>query len=113
MLKEMRFMKQTLTCGKSIFILIIYACIIIKGTMAQQYECNFQGPVLKIDFGTDLQKKDANLSSLKNYSKRNGDCPDDGYYSFASYSKNCFNNNFCKKSCKLFATLFALYGLYK
>ncbi len=61
---------------------------------AQQYDCNFANPVIKIDFGDDRIPKDFSFSSLKkNYNRTTIICPDDGEFSFVSYTNDCFLGN--------------------
>jgi len=59
---------------------------------AQQLDCSFKQPVLKIDFGSAGTATGINIGYLANYRQINGGpCPQDGYYSFASYTSDCFN----------------------
>ncbi|GAB2815295.1 carbohydrate binding domain-containing protein [Ferruginibacter profundus] len=58
--------------------------------LAQTNNCHYEEPVIRIDFGTAADSKEYNLSNVKNYRKAKDGCPDDGYYSFVSYSSNCF-----------------------
>jgi hypothetical protein len=59
--------------------------------MAQEYNCNFKDPVITIDFGTLDNKKDIDLSSLKNYGISKKICPNDGQYCFAAFTNDCFS----------------------
>ncbi len=75
-----------------ISLLALPAAAIFNGAKAQQYDCSFKEPLIKIDFGTSNEPKSVNLSSLKNYTRENGGCPNDGYYSYTSFTGGCFNN---------------------
>lgn len=59
--------------------------------MAQEYNCTFKDPLIIIDFGTLDNKKDIDLSSLKNYSRSKKTCPNDGQYSFEGFTTDCFD----------------------
>lgn len=75
---------------KIIYCCFIFAIIIFKSVTAQQYDCNFNIPAVNIDFGTSSNVKEINLSSVKNYNNQDGYCPDDGNYSFSSFTSDCF-----------------------
>lgn len=75
------------------FTFLLFSCFAAINTSAQDYDCSFKEPLIKIDFGTNQEPRDANLSALKNYGKVNDPCPQDGFYSFTSYTDNCFNGN--------------------
>ena len=77
------------------FSVLVFSCMIGAFPLkAQQYDCNFANPVIKIDFGDDRIPKDFSFSSLKkNYNRTTKICPDDGEFSFVSYTKDCFLGN--------------------
>ena len=77
------------------FSVLVFTCMIGAFALkAQQYDCNFANPVIKIDFGDDRIPKDFSFSSLKkNYNRTTKICPDDGEFSFISYTKDCFLGN--------------------
>ncbi len=60
---------------------------------AQQLDCNFKPPVFKIDFGNATVTSNLNIGFLSNYRQMNNICPDDGNYSFASFTTDCFNGD--------------------
>jgi len=68
-------------------------CCSNTAVFAQSYNCNFKAPVVTIDFGTVDNAKDYYFAGVKNYSQVNGECPNDGYYSFVSYTNDCFGGN--------------------
>lgn len=76
------------------FILLCCFCAIKTFAVAQSVNCNFQPPVITLDFGDDRNPHDLSLSHLKDYYKKvAGICPDDGHFSFASYTGGCFFDN--------------------
>lgn len=78
---------------KEIIALLICTIIINDYLLAQTFNCNFKTPVLIIDFGNTTRPKNINLTALNNYQEINSDCPDDGYYTFASFTNGCFDNH--------------------
>lgn len=61
-------------------------------TSAQQ--SYFKPPVIKIDFGNNANPADMELMPVrKYYDKVKGICPDDGQFSFVSYTDGCFFDN--------------------
>jgi hypothetical protein len=58
--------------------------------MAQENSCTFKDPLITIDFGTLDNKKDIDLSKLKNYGISKKTCPNDGQYCFAAFTTDCF-----------------------
>ncbi|MBC7866482.1 MAG: hypothetical protein H7X88_03010 [Gloeobacteraceae cyanobacterium ES-bin-316] len=68
-------------------------CIMGHGLRAQQTHCIYDEPFLKIDFGNIHSPMPFKLTSLPSYNKVKGVCPNDGDYTIASYSMNCFNGN--------------------
>jgi len=71
-----------------IFIILLFAC----RSKAQQGDCILQPPQFTIHFGTG-NVTDPNTSDLSNYRRVSHSCPGDGYYSFASYTSACFNDD--------------------
>ena len=55
--------------------------------------CDLKPPIVKIDFGTGAKSSGINLSALQNYEQVNGVCPQDGHYSFVSFTSDCFNGH--------------------
>jgi hypothetical protein len=62
----------------------------VKKVAAQEFNCAFKEPLLTIDFGTLDNKKDIDLSALRNYDRSKTICPNDGQYSFAAFTEDCF-----------------------
>lgn len=76
------------------FILLFFFCISIYFSGAQLRDCNFEQPVITIDFGDDQHPRDLTLSQLNGtYRRIKGICPDDGQYTFASRTNDCFVGN--------------------
>lgn len=63
-----------------------------KAIQAQQYDCAFKPPVVKIDFGSG-NIPEVNSYNLPKYSRDFSTCPKDGFYSFMSNTSNCFNGD--------------------
>jgi len=59
---------------------------------AQQTICIFKPPQLTIHFGSG-DVLDINSSELPGYRRVSRYCPSDGYYSFASYTSECFGDD--------------------
>lgn len=59
---------------------------------AQQTICIFKPPQLTIHFGTG-NVRDINSGELSGYRRVSRYCPSDGYYSFASYTSECFEGD--------------------
>lgn len=83
-------MKKIENCFKIICGFFIFSCTIFNNAIAQQYDCNFNTPAVNIDFGTNVNEKNTYFSSLKSYHYQEGFCPDDGNYSFTSFTGDCF-----------------------
>lgn len=76
------------------FLLFPLCVAIALSLSAQTKDCQFGPPVITIDFGDDQHPKDFSLAQLKdNYRRVHGVCPDDGQFTFSSYTRNCFNGN--------------------
>jgi hypothetical protein len=75
------------------FLLILFFLFVTTLAHAQSAGCVFKDPLIRIDFGNDADNGDINLSLLKRYNRMEGGCPDDGNYSFASYTENCFTGH--------------------
>ena len=72
------------------FIFIIFPFAFVS--KAQPGNCILQPPRFTIDFGTG-NVRDPNSGDLSNYRRVTGSCPQDGYYSFASYTSKCFKDD--------------------
>ena len=60
---------------------------------SQENGYTFKDPVVKIDFGTENDVPGINIFPLPNYNVDHSTCPNDGYYSFASHTSDCFNGD--------------------
>jgi hypothetical protein len=78
------------TLKKLGFILIILLFAFIS--KAQQTNCTFLPPQFTIHFGAG-NILDVNSDDLYSYRRVAHYCPSDGYYSFASYTSACFNDD--------------------
>jgi len=72
------------------FIIIILFLSFLSG--AQTGNCIFKDPQYTIHFGTG-NVGDINSSGLPDYMRVRSSCPQDGFYSFVSYTSNCFNDD--------------------
>ena len=59
---------------------------------AQPSKCIFKEALVKIDFGTG-SVSDYNNTSLAEYDRVRSYCPTDGHFSYASYTSNCFSDD--------------------
>jgi hypothetical protein len=75
---------------KLLFILL--GAFFIYELQAQPANCTFKQPFFTIHFGTG-QVPDLNTSPLSNYSRVSRSCPPDGYYTYTSYTSNCFSGD--------------------
>jgi hypothetical protein len=71
-----------------IFIILLFAFV----SNAQTADCTFKPPQITIHFGTG-NVRDLNTGDLSNYRRVTTTCPSDGYYSFASYTSECFSDD--------------------
>jgi len=71
-----------------IFIILLFACL----SKAQPANCIFKPSQFTIHFGAG-NVVDPNSTDLSNYQRVNGSCPTDGHYSFASYTSECFGDD--------------------
>ena len=74
----------------SSFFLLLVTCITLK---AQPQECNFNAALITIDFGNINSSQEINLNALKGYRQITDRCPEDGHYTFAATSSDCFGGN--------------------
>ena len=78
----------------TILLLLLFLTTITLTTDAQQSCCYFKPPVIEIDFGDNSNPRDMQLLPVrKYYSPVRGACPEDGQFSFVSYSSGCFFGN--------------------
>ena len=71
-----------------IFIILPFAF----SSEAQQANCTFLPPQFTIHFGSG-NIHDVNSDDIYSYRRVSHYCPSDGYYSFASYTSACFNDD--------------------
>ncbi len=74
-------------------VLLFLFIMLANPIVAQQYDCTFKPPILKIDFGNASSTSAINMSNLDDYNEDDGTCPDDGYYAIISHTSNCFFGN--------------------
>lgn len=72
------------------FIFIIFPLAFVS--KAQPANCVFKSPQITINFGTG-KAGDPNGGDLYNYERVSGSCPQDGYYSLASHTSDCFSGD--------------------
>ena len=60
--------------------------------VAQPSKCIFKEALVQIDFGTG-SVGDFNNTSLSEYDRVRSYCPTDGHFSYASYTSNCFSDD--------------------
>ncbi|MEJ7677452.1 MAG: hypothetical protein WKG06_06195 [Segetibacter sp.] len=80
------------TVMRNTFLFLMLLCMQMR-LHAQQNNCIFKEPALKIDFGTGNDIPAINIFPLPNYRLVKNACPDDGYYSFVSSTGDCFNGD--------------------
>lgn len=77
---------------KQIIIIIVLSLCIVK--LHAQTDCTFKEPFLTIDFGAGMKSMpDINFFPLANYKRDHTVCPNDGFYSYASNTSDCFNGD--------------------
>ena len=81
-------MQETLKKPGFIFIILSFAFL----SKAQQINCTFLPPQFTIHFGAG-NIHDVNSDDVYSYRRVSNYCPSDGYYSFASYTSECFNDD--------------------
>jgi hypothetical protein len=75
---------------------MLFFCSIIlpvSGFAQPAVGCSYKDPLVRIDFGSNSAAGDINLSLIKRYNRTESNCPDDGDYSFASYTADCFSGH--------------------
>lgn len=94
------FRHQTICMSMKLFYprrfasLVFFLLAVVQLSNAQDVDCSFKGPIIKIDFGNDARPQNFSLSQLKQYYRgTTKDCPDDGEFSFTSHTTNCFFGN--------------------
>lgn len=75
------------------FLLLVLALFIIDNIFAQLCQGSLGDPVVNINFGTGPNTGPALSSSVTNYSYLSGVCPNDGFYTIANSTSNCFGNS--------------------
>ena len=64
--------------------------LLISSPVLAQNNCIYKDPVFKLDFGTIADNNVPLMYGIENYKTKAGQCPDDGFYSFAASINNCF-----------------------
>lgn len=77
---------------QNILLILLNIAALSQNAKGQQYDCNFKEPIIKIDFGNGNEETGPKLSSLKNYKKTKSACPDDGQFTFTSFTEGCFGS---------------------
>ena len=77
---------------QQIFIMVLLLSLCTAMKLHGQDDCTFK-PFLTIDFGAGKDIPDLNYLSLERYSRAYTTCPNDGYYSYASSTSDCFNGD--------------------
>lgn len=77
------------------FLSILMSCAIamVPGLLQAQVNCVLQPPMLRIDFGSNNQPVNPNLSDWENYERVYDYCPGDGHYAITDYTSGCHNNH--------------------
>lgn len=70
------------------FLILIFA---ISHSIGQPANCVLKPPFITIHFGSG-NVRDINSTVPYNYERIDGSCPNDGYYTYTSYTNNCFHN---------------------
>jgi hypothetical protein len=79
-----------------IFFISIFSLALSKNTRAQKVNCNFKNQIYTLDFGNRSSEKIFNLAALKNYTRTEDMCPEDGYYGYLSSIGDCFESKWHK-----------------
>ena len=74
---------------KLLFLLLLTSWFQLK---AQPRLCIYKPPFTTIHFGTG-NVRDLNSENLQSYIRRVTTCPSDGFYSYASFTAECFNDD--------------------
>jgi len=74
------------------FLCLVIIELLALGVCAQEWNCTFKEPVVKIGFGSG-NARDINTGFLFNYERVSHYCPPDGYYSYASSTSDCFGGD--------------------
>ncbi len=78
---------------KSGFVFLMLSFVCSSVAKAQGNGCILKDTLFNIDFGSDTRLQEFNFNSLYNYQRDFTTCPKDGYFSYAPYTSNCFNND--------------------
>jgi len=81
-------MNLTNSCFSAI---LFFLAMISNPLLAQDNNCIYKDPVFTLNFGTIAKDVVPLMYNIKNYNKANSSCPNDGFYSFASATGNCFD----------------------
>ncbi len=75
----------------TLFLLISF--VFLNKTEAQGNGCILKDTTFNIDFGSAGRSQEFNFNSLYNYQRDFTNCPADGFFSYATYTTNCFNKD--------------------
>lgn len=78
---------------KSILFISMLFFALVKKTAAQGNGCILKDTLFTINFGSASRLQEFNFKSLYYYQRDFSVCPIDGYFSYSSYTGNCFNGD--------------------
>lgn len=78
---------------KTICLFLLFYFAFLKKAEAQTNGCILKDTLFNIDFGSANKLQEFNFNSLNYYQRDYSTCPVDGYFSYASYTSNCFNRD--------------------
>ena len=67
--------------------------MLLQQAAAQASGCTFKAPFFTIHFGTGDAVNEINTRELPTYTRVATSCPSDGYYSYTSYTSECFRGD--------------------
>jgi hypothetical protein len=77
---------------KKLWFFIVLALLRLLPAAAQASNCVLKNPLITIHFGAG-DVRDLNTTEPENYSRVGTSCPSDGYYSYTSYTSDCFRGD--------------------
>ena len=78
---------------KRLGLFLLISFVFFNKTEAQGNGCILKDTTFNIDFGSATRSQEFNFSSLYNYQRIFTTCPMDGFFSYASYTTDCFNGD--------------------
>lgn len=79
-----------------VFCHLLFFLLIRTDSQAQNTDCKFKNQIYQLDFGNGSNEKIFNLTALKNYTRTDNLCPEDGYYGYLSSIGDCFESKWHK-----------------